>query len=263
MSYQTITYEVRDSVLTLTLNRPERLNAIDMVLAQELKSAFSDAASDSSVRAIILTGSGRAFSSGGDIKAMAANIDSGPELFFGEPLSAIHDVVLAIRQIPKPVIAAINGVASGAGCNIALACDLRIAAQSARFNQAFVKIGLTPDGGGSFILPRLVGWSKATELMMTGEIIDGREAAAIGMVNRAVPDSELWSVVWQMATELANGPTAAYGRIKQLMDRSATLSYAEQLNYEQETQLASGHTSDFVEGIKAFTERRKAVFKGS
>jgi 2-(1,2-epoxy-1,2-dihydrophenyl)acetyl-CoA isomerase len=233
-----------------------------MVMAQELKSALFEASGDSSVRAIILTGSGRAFSAGGDIKAMAANIDSGPELFFGEPLSAIHDTVLAVRQIPKPVIAAINGVASGAGCNIALACDLRIAAESARFNQAFVKIGLTPDAGGSFILPRLVGWSKATELIMTGAIIDAREAAAIGMVNRTVQDSEFWSVVWQMATELASGPTAAYGRIKQLMDYSANSSYEQQLRFEQETQLASGHTADFVEGIKSFTERRKAVFKG-
>src|SRR5215467_1358531 len=157
MSYQTIKYEVRDSVLIITLNRSERLNAIDMVVAQELISAFSNAAEDSSVRAIILTGEGRAFSAGGDIKAMAANISAEPELFFDEPLSVIHDVIMAIRQIQKPVIAAINGVASGAGCNLALACDLRIAAESARFNQAFIKIGLTPDAGGSFILPRLVG----------------------------------------------------------------------------------------------------------
>jgi len=262
MSYQTITYEVRESVLTITLNRPERLNAIDMVVAQELRTVFSSAAEDSSVRAIILTGAGRAFSAGGDIKAMAHNISAEPELFFDEPLSVIHDLILAIRQIQKPVIAAVNGVASGAGCNLALACDLRIASESARFNQAFVKIGLTPDAGGSFILPRLVGWSRATELLMTGAIVDAREAAAIGLVNRTVPDAEYWDVVWRTTVDLANGPTAAYGRIKQLLDASANSSYAQQLKLEQETQLASGRTVDFVEGITAFTERRKPIFKG-
>src|SRR5215475_9116888 len=194
MSYETLKLEMRGQVGALTLNRPERLNALTVQVANEFKAAVAEAM-ERGARAIEITGAGRAFCAGGDLREMQeiAQKDGRAEAFFDEPLRLLNEAILLIRQTPVPFIAAVNGVASGGGCNLALACDLVIAAESARFNQAFIKIGLTPDCGGTFILPRLVGWKRAAELMFTGDLISAEAAAEMGMINSVAADGELMS----------------------------------------------------------------------
>ena len=213
----------------------------------------------------MLTGSGRAFCAGGDLREMQeiAGREGRVEAFFDEPLRILNESILLIRQTPVPFIAAVNGVASGGGCNLALACDLVIAAESAKFNQAFVKIGLVPDCGGTFMLPRLVGWKRATELMFTGDMITAQQAAEIGMINSVVADGELMSQVMAMAEKLANAPTAAIGHIKKLLDASAVSDYGSQLDWERKAQIEAGKTKDFAEGVQAFLEKRPPRFVGS
>src|SRR5215204_1559020 len=210
MNYETIQLEMRGAVCVLTLNRPERLNALNVQVAKDFKRALSEAL-DQGARAIVLTGAGRAFCAGGDLREMQeiAKNEGRVEAFFDEPLKRLNEAILLIRQTPVPFIAAVNGVASGGGCNLALACDLVIAAESARFNQAFIKIGLTPDCGGTFILPRLVGWKRATQLLFTGDLIGAQAAAEMGMINAVAPDDELMSRTMAMAKKLAQAPTAA------------------------------------------------------
>jgi 2-(1,2-epoxy-1,2-dihydrophenyl)acetyl-CoA isomerase len=185
------------------------------------------------------------------------------EAFFDRPLRLLNDCVLTLRKAPVPIIAAVNGPAFGAGCNFALACDLVIAGESARFSQAFVNIGLSPDCGGTFILPRLVGLKRAAYLLMTGEAIDARRAEELGMINAVVPDDELMNEALKLATRLANGPTAAIARIKELMETTVNNDYAGQLDNEHRAQLMSGQTGDFKEGVAAFVEKRPPKFTGS
>jgi 2-(1,2-epoxy-1,2-dihydrophenyl)acetyl-CoA isomerase len=263
MSYETIQLELRGAVAVITLNRPDALNALTTEVAHEFKSAVAEAR-ERGARAIILTGAGRAFSAGGDIREMRKVAESSGRLeaFFDEPLRLLNECILLIRRTPLPFIAAVNGVAAGGGCNLALACDLVIAAESAQFNQAFIKIGLTPDCGGTYILPRLVGWKRATELMMTGELLEASRAAEWGMINSVVGDGELMTAAMRMAERLANAPTAAIGRIKELLDESAVNDYSAQLELEHKAQLQSGQTRDFKEGVAAFVEKRPPKFTG-
>ena len=263
MSYETIQLEMRGAVGLLTLNRPDRLNALNVQVANDFKAAVA-AALDQGARAIVLTGAGRAFCAGGDLREMQeiAKKDGRVEAFFDEPLRILNEAILLIRQTPVPFIAAVNGVASGGGCNLALACDLVIAADSARFNQAFVKIGLTPDCGGTFMLPRLVGLKRATELLFTGDLVSARAAAEMGMINSVIPDGELMSTVMAMAEKLAQAPTAAIAEIKMLLDASAANDLKTQLDLERKTQIESGKTKDFVEGVSAFLEKRPPRFVG-
>ena len=263
MSYETIQLEMRDSVCVLTLNRPDRLNALTVEVAKDFKAAVAEAI-ERGARAIVLTGAGRAFSAGGDLREMQeiAKKDGRVEAFFDEPLRLLNEVILLIRETPVPFIAAVNGVASGGGCNLALACDLVIAAESARFNQAFIKIGLTPDCGGTFMLPRLVGWKRATELLFTGELVGAKSAAEMGMINSVTPDEELMSRAMAMAEKLAQAPTAAIAEIKKLLDASTANDLRSQLDLERETQIESGKTKDFVEGVSAFLEKRPPRFVG-
>src|SRR6185436_16301558 len=204
MSYETIQVEWREAVCLLTLNRPDRLNALTVEVAHDFQAAVQEAR-DKGSRAIVLTGAGRAFCAGGDLREMQsiAGREGRVEAFFDEPLRILNEAILSIRQTPIPFIAAVNGVASGGGCNLALACDIVIAAESARFNQAFIKIGLTPDCGGTFMLPRLVGWKRATELLFTGDLISAQHAAEIGMINSVVPEEELMNKVMLMAEQMA------------------------------------------------------------
>jgi 2-(1,2-epoxy-1,2-dihydrophenyl)acetyl-CoA isomerase len=263
MSYETIKLEMLESVCVLTLNRPDRLNALTVQVGHELKAAIAEAL-DHGARVIVLTGAGRAFCAGGDLREMQeiAQTAGRVEAFFDEPLKILNEAILLIRQTPVPFIAAVNGVASGGGCNLALACDLVVAAESARFNQAFIRIGLTPDCGATFILPRLVGWKRATELLFTGDLISAQAAAEMGMINSVAPDEELMNKAMAMAEKLAQAPTAAIAQIKMLLEASAVNDYGGQLDLERKTQIESGKTQDFVEGVSAFLEKRPPRFVG-
>lgn len=264
-SYETLLVELSDSgVARLTLNRPAALNALSVQLCQEFNAALASLR-EQKARVIILTGAGRAFSAGGDLREMQqlAALQGRIEAFFDEPLQALHDCILNLRRFPAPVIAAVNGPAFGAGCNLALACDLVLAGESAQFNESFVRIGLSTDCGGTFILPRLVGLKRAAELLFTGATVDAASALAMGLVNRVVPDAELLPTAQAFATQLAQGPTGAYARIKELLEQSAANDYAAQLTAEGAAQLISGQSQDFKEGVTAFFEKRPPRFTGA
>ena len=264
MSYETIQLEMRGAVCLLTLNRPDRLNSLNVQVAHDFKASVSEAL-ERGARAIVITGAGRAFSAGGDLREMQeiAGREGRVEAFFDEPLRILNESILLIRQTPVPFIAAVNGVASGGGCNLALACDLVIASESAKFNQAFVKIGLVPDCGGTFMLPRLVGLKRATQLMFTGDLVTAAQAAEMGMINSVAADGELMSQVMAMAEKLAQAPTAAIGQIKKLLEASVVNDYGSQLDNERKAQIESGKTKDFTEGVSAFLEKRPPRFVGS
>lgn len=264
MNYETIQFEQQGAVGILTLNRPERLNALTLKVASELQDGLRRTLDDGA-RAIVLTGSGRAFCAGGDLREMqaVATKEGRLEAFFDEPLRVLNEMITLIRSAPVPIIAAVNGVASGGGCNLALACDLVVAATTARFNQAFIKIGLSPDCGGTFILPRLVGYKRAAELMFTGDMITAEQAQEMGMINSVVPDAELMDHVLSLAERLAAAPTAAIAQTKKLLDASAANDCSNQLELERQAQIKSGKTKDFVEGVSAFLEKRPPRFVGS
>src|SRR5690348_16310893 len=206
------------SVLTITMNRPEVLNAFNETMLRELSEVIDAAAQDDAVRCIVITGAGRGFGSGQDLKDLAAAVGSTTQNGkVSEHLQKYHRVINAIRHMPKPVIAAVHGVAAGISCNLALACDMRLAADNARFIQAFARIGLVPDGGGGYFLPRLVGLGKAMELAMLADEVSGPEAERIGLANKCVPLAEFEAATKALARRLAQGPTRSYGLIKELM----------------------------------------------
>ena len=248
-------------VLTITLNRPAVLNALSGPLLDALHAALRDAAADASIRAVVLTGAGRGFSSGADLKAGMAEAD----LDIRRLLHAHYvPVITAIRSIETPVIAAVNGVAAGAGFSLALACDLRIAADSASFVQAFVRIGLVPDAGSTFFLPRLVGYARAAELAMLGDTIDAKRAHEIGLVNRVVPDGQLMPTALELAERLARGPRSIR-LIKRLLSSSfeGGNDLESQLALEGDAQAEAAASADFLEGLAAFLEKRPPHFTGS
>jgi 2-(1,2-epoxy-1,2-dihydrophenyl)acetyl-CoA isomerase len=263
MAYETIKLEMREAVAVITLNRPESLNALNTQVGQEFQAAVAEAG-EGGARAIVLTGAGRAFCAGGDLREMQrmAKEEGKVEAFFDEPLRMLNQCILLIRQTALPFIAAVNGAASGGGCNLALACDLVIAGHGAKFNQAFIKIGLVPDCGGTFILPRLVGWKRATEMMMTGDVITASKALDLGMINAVFPDEQLMAQAMAMAERLAQAPTVAIGKIKELLEASTKNDYGEQLELERKTQITAGKTKDFREGVAAFIEKRPPNFTG-
>jgi 2-(1,2-epoxy-1,2-dihydrophenyl)acetyl-CoA isomerase len=263
MNYETIQLEMQEAVGIITLNRPVSLNALTSEVGQEFKAAVGEV-QESGARAVVITGAGRAFCAGGDLREMQkiARREGKVEAFFDEPLRLLNECILLIRRAPFPFVAAVNGAASGGGCNLALACDFVVAGEGARFNQAFIKIGLVPDCGGTFILPRLVGWKRASELMMTGDVVTAERALEMGMINAVVPDEELLPRALAMAERLAQAPTAAIGRIKELLEASATNDYGGQLELERKTQIQSGLTKDFKEGVAAFIEKRPPKFVG-
>lgn len=251
-------------VLALTLNRPQRLNALSGRMCRALADAVEEAGKNAEIRAIILRGSGGSFSAGGDVKQMARDIADGqPAAFFAEPLAAIHAAAMAIRCVEKPVIVALQGAVAGAGLNLALCCDYRIASENAVLIQAFTNIGLVPDTGGTFLLPRLVGFAKATELLLEGRPVEAREAEQLGLVHQVVPLEELEAAVNAVASRLAARPTRALGLTKRLLNESAANTFERQLEAEQRLQQALGADSpDFVEGVHAFLEKRQARFTG-
>jgi 2-(1,2-epoxy-1,2-dihydrophenyl)acetyl-CoA isomerase len=248
------------AIARLTLNRPDRLNALTLAMLGELSAALSDLDGDETVRAVILTGTGRGFCAGQDLTDHEAVDDT-------RAIRAVverhyNPVIRQIRALPQPVIAAVNGIAAGAGCSLALACDIAIAPESATFSIAFVNIGLIPDGGGSYFLPRLVGQARALGLSLLGEAIDAKTAAEWGLIWKAVPDAEFAGTVDALAKRLAEMPTAAIGLIKHAINVSGHHSLEQQLAVEAELQAQAAETEDYQEGRAAFLEKRKPRFIG-
>jgi 2-(1,2-epoxy-1,2-dihydrophenyl)acetyl-CoA isomerase len=263
MSFETVNYVLNGSLATITMNRPDALNALSLQLGKDLRAAIQRAAGDGA-RAVILTGAGRGFSAGGDLREMQqiGQAEGRIEAFLDEPLKALHQVVRLIRETPIPFIAAVNGVCAGAGVNFALACDIVVAAEDATFREAFVRVGLTPDCGGTFFLPRAIGEKLATELFMTGDSITAQRALQIGMINRTVPADSLLNEAAKLAAKIAAGPTSSIGRIKRMMNATFSNDLEQQLALEAECQLESGKGEDFKEGVAAFFDKRGPVFTG-
>ena len=243
----------------ITLNRPDVLNSFNGPRARLLHAELDRAGSDASVRCVVLTGAGRAFCAGQDLSEAIDPSGPGITKIVEEHYNPI---ILGIRKIDKPVIAMVNGVAAGAGANIALACDLVIAAHSASFIQAFSKIGLIPDSAGTFFLPRLIGWQKATALMMTGEKVSAEKAEQMSMIYKAVPDDHLLNEVMQLANQLSQMPTRALGYTKRLLEHSFTADLQTQLGHEAAYQEKAASTEDYREGVEAFIAKRKPNFTG-
>jgi len=247
-------------VLTLTLNRPERLNALNAALIEGLSTALKRAATEPDCRAVLITGAGRGFCAGADLANRAfAPGDARPDL--GAALeNGLNPIIRGIRNLPKPVVCAVNGPAAGAGANIALACDIVLAAKSAQFLQAFARIGLIPDAGGTFVLPRLIGDARARALMMLAEPIAAERAEAIGMIYRAVDDKDLMGEARTVAERLAGGPTHALGLMKRALAASPTNGLDAQLDLERDLQREAGAGNDYMEGVRAFLDKRPANF---
>ena len=252
-----ILVEARDGWSRVTLNRPDRLNAFNADMHRALFAALDRLALDASCRAVLLTGAGRGFSAGQDLEAVGQDTKLGDtlELFY-------NPLVRRIRSMPKPVVCAVNGVAAGAGANIARACDIVLAARSARFIQAFAKIALVPDSGGTWLLPRLVGEARARALALTGEAVSADKAEAWGMIWRAVDDASLAAETEALTAGLATQPTSALALIKQALDGAATNTLDAQLDLERDLQKHAGAGPDFREGVAAFIEKRPARFTG-
>jgi 2-(1,2-epoxy-1,2-dihydrophenyl)acetyl-CoA isomerase len=262
MSYENILVSESDGIMTITLDRPEKLNAFIGHMRRDLAEALEHAGSERAVRVVIITGAGRAFCAGGDAEFMFQLMERRDSEEFARILGAGRRVVLAIRQMPKPLIAAINGVAAGAGCNLALACDFRIASTAASFTQSFVKVGLNPDWGGTYFLPRLVTSNKACELFFLGDSIDAEEALRLNIVNQVVPPEELESATQRLAERLRAAPPIVLAAAKQAVYMSEAKDLDEMLRYETETQIRCFESDDGHEGVRAFIEKREPRFTG-
>ncbi len=263
MRYECLLYEVKDGVATLTLNRPERLNALGGTLRDDLLHAVTRASADPEVRVMIVTGAGKGFCAGGDVKDMAERRAAGAARDVGEKFAPSRDrVLLAMRDAPQPIIAAVNGAAAGAGMNLALACDIRLASTAARFAQSFVKRGLHPDWGGTYFLPRLVGMAKACELIFTGEVIDAAEALRLGLVTAVHPPEELMAAALGLARKIADGPPLAIRLARRSLYRNETADLRAALETETAAQNVCYETEDAAEGARAFVDKRPPAFKG-
>ena len=263
MTYECLIHEVKDGIATLTLNRPDRLNALGGTLRDDLHDAITRAAADPEVRVMIITGAGKGFCSGGDVKAMSEAKEGKRERPLMEKIAPGRDrTLLAMRDAPQPIIAAVNGAAAGAGMNLALGCDIRLASTAAKFSQAFVKRGLHPDWGGTYFLPRIVGMAKACELIFTGAVIDAAEALRLGIVSQVVAPEDLLPAAQTLARAIAAGPPIAIRLAKRGLYRNAESDLRTALEYETFAQNTCFETEDAAEGIKAFVDKRAPQFKG-
>jgi 2-(1,2-epoxy-1,2-dihydrophenyl)acetyl-CoA isomerase len=256
--YETVLTEDRGGVRIISLNRPEVLNAFDGKLGEELLDALAAAEGAAAVRCLVLTGAGRAFCSGADLRGHTPG-----ETSLGALLRARYNrIITRLRTMEKPVIAAVNGVAAGAGCNLALAADLRIASDRASFIEVFTRVGLIPDSGGTWLLPRFVGLGRALELMFFAEPLDAAAAERLGLVNRVVAHDDLMPRTLEWASRLAEGPTRAYGLIKRAVDRALAVDLRGALDYEASLQEIAGRSEDHREGVAAFLEKRAPSYTG-
>ena len=257
-----INFTEDSGIVTITLNRPDKLNALVGHMRRDLAEALEQAGSDRQVRVVVLTGAGRGFCAGGDLERGAELMEQGDSEEFARLLGAARRVVTAIRNMTKPVVASVNGAAAGAGCNLALACDLCIAARSATFTQSFVKIGFHPDWGGTYFLPRLVTANKACEMFFLGDLVDANEALRLGLVNWVVPDDELESATRKLAERLRDAPPISIAAAKQAVYLSGREDLEGMLRYEVEAQMRCFESRDGKEGVRAFLEKRDPRFTG-
>jgi 2-(1,2-epoxy-1,2-dihydrophenyl)acetyl-CoA isomerase len=258
MAFQFLKYDVQQGIATVTLNRPEVYNALNDEITFELQEALKAIGRDEAVRVVVLTGEGKAFCSGQDLKS-----DPGKKRSFLDSLHRRYNpIIRAMRSLPKPIICRLNGVAAGAGCSLALASDMIIASEEATLIEVFVNIGLVPDSGSSYFLPRLIGYAKAFELCALGNKVKATEALSLGIINKVVPALQLDGAVSELAAHFAKAPTKAIGIIKKMLNKSTTSTLEEMLEYEAYCQETAGASHDHQEGVKAFLEKRKPEFAG-
>ncbi|WMN10658.1 enoyl-CoA hydratase-related protein [Marivirga salinae] len=257
--YEFLKYELHDGVCTITFNRPDFYNAFNDGISYEFQDALKSAGKDSEVRVVVITGEGKAFSSGQDLKSAR---DEDDKMFYNSLEKRYNPIIRAMRKLPKPIIARLNGVAAGAGCSLALAADMIIAAESSKMIEVFINIGLVPDSGSSFFLPNLVGYQKAFELCAMGTKITAQEAYELGIVNKVVKDDELDAAVKSYTDYFAKAPTKSIGMIKKMLNKAATSTLDDMLEYEKYSQQIAGTSEDYKEGKQAFLEKRKPEFKG-
>ncbi|MCL4242695.1 MAG: enoyl-CoA hydratase/isomerase family protein [Dehalococcoidia bacterium] len=262
---ETVLFTTEGAVGVITLNRPESLNAMNPEMLDTMFRVADKAASDPAIRCLVITGAGRGFSAGGDVKAMASGNrgDGGGSVLTGaEALRQQEEISRLLFEMPKPTVAAVNGVAAGAGLSVALAADLRVASDQARFTTAFAKVGFSGDFGGTWLLQRLVGPMKAKELYFMSDVFDAQRALELGLVTKVVAHDSLMDETMALARRLASGPTLAYGRIKDNFVFGATNSFADTLTREAENMIASGRTQDHLNAARAFVEKREPAFEG-
>ena len=263
MDYSTITFDVQDSIATITLNRPDNANALNIDMSKELMQAAIQCSEDPSIRAVLLTGTGRMFCAGGDLKSFASH-GRGAQLaaHLKEVTIYLHGAVSRFLRMDPPLIGVVNGVAAGAGMSIACACDMVLAAESSKFTMAYTRAGLTPDGSSTYFLSRAVGMKRATELVLTNRMLSAQEAYEWGIVNQIVPDADLMTEATKLASSLAAGATGAFGAAKRLLHNGWTETVETQMELESQAIAARAHTADGDEGISAFLEKRAPNFTG-
>lgn len=261
MSYAALRYEIQDAIATITLNRPTAYNALDLTMGRELLDAAIEADEDRAVRCIVVTGAGKAFCAGGDVKSFHEAGDR-VGVLVKQLTIYLHGAISRLARTPKPVIMAVNGIAAGAGMSLACAGDLVVAAESAKFTMAYSKIGASPDGSATYFMPRLIGFRRTLELHFTNRTLAAREAMEWGLVNRVHPDAEFAAAVQGLAAELAQGPTAAFGRAKLLVQQSTQESLETQMELEAQAIAQASATEDFRNGVAAFAAKQPARFVG-
>lgn len=258
-TYQFLKYKVEQGIATITLNRPDVYNALNDEITYELQDAWKAVSKDEQVRVVVLTGEGKAFCSGQDLKAASGDQKRS---FLQSLHKRYNPIINAMRNLPKPIVCRLNGVAAGAGCSLALACDVIVAAEEATLIEVFINIGLVPDSGSSYFLPRTVGMNKAFELCSMGNRVKAAEAVSIGLINRSVPAEELDNATKFYTDYFAKAPTKSIGLIKKMLNKSVTTSLEEMLEYEAYCQEIAGTSADYKEGVTAFLEKRKPDFTG-